>query len=168
MSWEYVLSSIAWSVAGFVIGYFTARTSRDVRRIRQAVAPEERPVNHRPDHGASPRALGVLLVLLALSSVVSIVVFNMHRADVLKCQAEINLDLIAAVHERAAIGDRDREALDDLIMAVFASANMPEKQRERVGRQAMQNYVETIAESKAARERVVLPNPAMYDCGEVT
>jgi hypothetical protein len=162
---EYVLNALAWSLGGFALGYTFAAATRDLHSIKEAVVPEETP-RHAPLRPfIANRALGVLLVVMALITVVAVALATQRRSDISECQAEVNRDLITALAARSKIADNDRAALDALILAIVSNQDLPERKRQRLGREAIDNYVATIAESKEARAKVDMPQPDDYECG---
>lgn len=166
MSPEYVLNALAWSFGGFAVGYFVCATNRDLHSIKEAIVPEQHEPQRQPVRPYIPnRLLGVILVVMAVVTTVAIALATQQRSEVSECQAEVNRDLITALSERSKIADEDRHALDALILAVVANSDLSEKERQRQGREAINNYVKTIAESKAARARVDMPKPTDYECG---
>lgn len=111
----------------------------------------------------SSRLLGVALIVLALASVLGIVVFNAQRAETLACQQRVTGELVDAVRARAAIADRDRQALDRLVLAVITATDRARTEA------ALRAYVDTIERSERARSAVRLPDRDTYrDCGAIT
>lgn len=121
------------------------------------------PIRHDTTGQVVTRWLGVALVLLSLVSVLGIVRFNAHRAETLACQQRVTGELVDAVRARAAIADRDRQALDELVLAVITATDRTRTEA------ALQAYVDTIERSARARRAVRLPDRATYrDCGAIT
>lgn len=157
MNPDYLLAAVGWSLAGFVVGYVTAHV----------LTHKEGFVNDHPRLRpyVPNRTLGVALVLLAILSVVSLAVVSTQRQNVSECQAKVNLGLIRAIEARAKIADDDRRALDDLVLAIVNTADLPETQQQRAVASALQTYTMTITKSRNDRARYRLPTPRDYACG---
>lgn len=164
MSPEYLLHAVAWSVGGFVLGYVVAGVSTDLHTIKEAVVPERKTPRRRLRPYLPDRALGVVLILLAILSVVGIAFFNHDRAERLDCQSRINGELVRTINERTRIYNADRQALDDLILT-FATLRGTEAERRQKSREAFEAYVQTLSESAERRARFPYPDPNEFKCG---
>jgi hypothetical protein len=106
-----VANSIAWFTAGLVIGFLVGRLRREIREIREVVVDGEPPtrVRHHRSGRLGERALGVIVLLLAVATVVQGIVFERQQARVTACQTRFVDDFTDALRVRDRIADEGRE-----------------------------------------------------------
>lgn len=114
---------------------------------------------NRLNRAARSRALGVTLILAALATVFLSATTAMHQRRNAACQARYNAAFAEALTERTRATDRDRAALDRMVIAVATA-----KERGTV-RAALDNYVTDRAAADAERRRHPLPEPPRGRCG---
>jgi hypothetical protein len=105
-----VANSVAWFTAGLVIGFLVGRLRREIHEIREVVVDGEPPtrVRHR-SKWLGERALGVIVLLLAVATVVQGVVFERQQARVVACQTRFVEDFTEALRVRDRIANEARE-----------------------------------------------------------
>lgn len=164
MNWSDVIAALAWSLAGFVVGFLGGRISRDVRDIRNAAVDDDEYTGpdrrrRRPPFGGD-RLLGVFLILLAISTVTLLAVSNAQQRAIVDCQADVNRQLVEAINARGDSAAKDRKALNDMLQAVLTLPT-PEQRRD-----ALVDYLNTSKRTDEERARAPYPDPEDFDCKE--
>lgn len=145
----YVFHSLAWSLAGFVLGWAAGRLGRDVQQTREAVMP-----NHaRPRTRPRPRVhtehiTGAVVVVLALITMVTSVHTTRELQAATECQAHFNDVYRAALVERSESTANVRRAQTD--MATALSAPGAELDNPPV-RDALARYLDAIRRDEQSR-----------------
>ena len=116
----YVINSAAWSGAGFLTGWFIAHTREVVES--ESPVPQSTFVTirgHRITTQRATRLLGVVVILLAVFTVLQTVLAADRLAAVTRCQAKFNADFARVSTIRADLADKDREALNGLLLTIY-------------------------------------------------
>lgn len=160
MSVTDVLSALAWSLAGFMVGYTVCLVTANPPTFGDEPAHQEDPVYTRRRN--SNRIIGWAVVLMSLVTVASLAYSNHAQRAIIDCQTAVNGRLVGAISTRAVIADQDREAINDLITAIAkgSSGNVKayaaiRKASEGVvtagaSRESLDELTRTIAESYTA------------------
>lgn len=98
------------------------------------------------------RALGVVLVALAIASVTSVAVQTVRLGDVTQCQAEYNDAYGKAILARANAARNERQAQRELWRTVL-NPQIPVDDK----RAAFEKYLKTLDEADRVREAAELP-----------
>lgn len=186
----YLMDRAVWTLVGVAIGVvvgYLLRGFQDVRRAAEHAETaayeaaheahkasvethEMKEAMHRNEDGyTDTRAALVMLIVAILVSAMGVVTGfrSISRAD---CLAEYNTKFrqayiarVDANDEATAAADKDREALDTAIVTILA-ATEPDQSR-----QALQDYLESRAESNASRTaaaeaRAANPYPLPPEC----
>jgi hypothetical protein len=168
----YVLLSLFWTLAGLAVGYWLGRLGRlealvstppDPAEPGGLPAPEAVLVSEEVtvvNRGrVMDRVLGLVLVVLAVLSVASSVVFISkqqesidRQAATAACQNAFNRATAASTVERAEAAAKERQGQRQLLAVSFNPSTTPS---ERVA--AYQSYLALLAEADAQRSANPLP-----------
>jgi len=158
---EYVLNSLGWSLVGFLVGWLAASLRRDVSVIKEALVDhdqEQEPpvvVVHHP-HSATAtatRILGIVVALLAVITVGQGVVSARRDAGITECQARYNHQFARAMGVRVNLADRDRRALQTMLVTIYRKRDAPPQERLA----AFQEWVDTVERTERERKDHPLP-----------
>jgi hypothetical protein len=108
-------------------------------------------------HWWGQRAIGVVVILLAIATVAQAVVFERQQARLAACQTRFVEDFTAALRTRAQIGEEDRANLNTLIRDVITA--QPGRARD-----VLAVYLQRQAELEGQRKAVPLPT-LPRECG---
>jgi hypothetical protein len=143
-----LLSALLWSVAGFVIGFFTCWFIFKTPRQRQSEAKTvKNTLKARPEVKRALLGLAILLMLV-LSSV------NYYR--VINCQTDYNKAIAAALNLRSEAQRDEGKAQIELLTASLSG------DRARA-LQETHEYIDAISRLEQVRASNPLPDPP--DCG---
>lgn len=161
---EYVVASLGWSLLGFATGWLAASLRTDVSAIKETVLHEPHEENHErlhlPSVDRATRLLGIVVALLAVVTVVQGVVAQRRIADVAECQAEYNDRFAEALQVRSQLADEDREALHNMLLAVYEQRHDSRAERYRT----FQQWVETTQANERERADHPVPELPKGDC----
>lgn len=160
---EYVISSVGWSLVGFVGGWLVASLRSDVTVIREAVVHDDEHIEHEHElprrADIATRVLGIVVALLAIVTVVQGVVSSRRDAEIVDCQTDFNTEFARVVSLRSELTDADRDALENLMLTLNEQANDRAARRE-----AFDQYVDTIRATRAQRAEHPLPELPKGEC----
>lgn len=189
---NWTLASMAWSVAGLIIGYALGRMSRDVHELREALVDEQDAhddaVGRERRSGEDRRApvqpnrtsqlLGVAIIILAALSVSASAVAVQRQSDQVACQNRYNRSFADALSERSRAADADRAAITRLItvsaqLNTEAQALDPSDPKDAAAYQALQkratqatkDYLDALGEADKRRAANPIPAPPGDLCG---
>lgn len=120
---EYTLTALLWSLGGFLLGYGMGRIVKDVEEVRDAVIPDRpRPKSTRylPSRQT---IIGVLVILIAVSSTTMVFRQADHLQDVTACQAQYNEDFRVALSRRLQASDDEADAQRNLLRTITSTPN---------------------------------------------
>lgn len=164
----YVISSLAWALLGFVVGWAIGRVTRAAALIEEAAMtePTEDPppvrvtwwarVSRRP---TADQLLGLVVVILAVASVIVMAVsVSAQQAEIeraqqsIKCQTRFNQAFAGALNERTAAAARERDGQAALLDAIV----LEPRDRARTA-EAIKIYRAQLEDAKAQRAANPLP-----------
>lgn len=158
-----VLATAAWTVVGFLAGYWFARTASDALLSGEpAMATRHRRLWHSLDGRAIAGLL--ILVMLAVTATGGYLTFREDRAELrqtedrVACQAEFNGAFARALAERNESAAAERAAQRDLLMTLLGTDDEVESQA------AIERYLAALDE--ADTKRAANPLPDRVDCRE--
>lgn len=159
---EYVISSLVWSLIGFAVGWLIASMRTDVKTIREAVVhdDERQERERRIDTHRLSRWLGLVAMLLAVATVVQGVAQQRRLNDISECQTEYNNDFAQSVQQRSALGDEDRNALQEMLLALYRQRDDSTEERLRT----FEEWVATTQRNERERAEHPLPELPKGDC----
>lgn len=105
-----------------------------------------------------PRWLGILVVVMAVVSVVSLVIDSQEDEDRLGCQYEVNRQLIQSQTERTEIAAKERELRLEFTRAMIDTETDSEKDALR------RAYIADMKAQERRREKFPLPAPEETRC----
>lgn len=159
----YVVSSLAWSLAGFLLGWLLATLRQDVRIIRRAVMPNT-PVatwrGHTMTAALATRVLGIIVSVLAIVTVASTFIANDRINDATACQAEYNRRFAEVQNLRARLAQEDRDALQNMLITLYQRRGASQAEQLEV----FQQWVDTVRSSQRERKQNPLPELPRGDC----
>jgi hypothetical protein len=169
-SWDYIVRSVPWSLAGLLIGVFIGRLTVAADAIAAAVQDEETTM---PDPRTPRRrrwritkngvVVGVLVTLGLLTGVQAYV--QGEATDRLaECQATYSNALADALDARFGASSEAQQALDELLSTVSAAAPTPEGGQQV--RQALADYQSKRADAKRAQKDNPYPPAPRDACKE--
>jgi hypothetical protein len=157
----YVVNSLGWSLVGFAVGWLASSTRRDVRRIKEAVVPDD--PGQRPDWshptGTATRWLGVVVAVLAVLTVATGYVTTRRVADVAACQADYNHRFTQVSQLRAQLADGDRAAQQNLLLTIYK-----ERGNQAAQLRAFTAWADTVQRNEVQRKAHPLPELPEGDC----
>lgn len=154
----YVLHSLAWSLAGFVIGWSLGRLGHDVQQTREAVMPNHTRARTRPR--PRPRVhiehvIGAVVVALAVITMLTAIHTTRELQNATRCQQHFNDVYRAALVERSESTANVRRAQTD--MATALSAPGAELDNAPV-RDALARYLDAIRRDEQSRSANPVPD----------
>jgi len=160
-AWAYVFNSLLWSAAGFATGWVIARL-RPTTEPKEPAVPQSTFLSwhgHRLTTQRATRILGVIVIVLAIFTVVQSVVTSERLAHVTRCQARFNSETAKVASLRADLADRDREALNNLLLTIFRKQG-----HEAAQRHAFVSWVHHTEANERERKAHPLPPYPKGDC----
>lgn len=133
----YVVHSLAWSLAGFILGWVLGQFGREVRQIGREVREIERREIGEPMPEPEPRwkrpqiehIVGIVVVILAAITMVTAVASAARLQSVTECQSHFNTTYRNALAERTESTAKVRQAQVDMVVELGAPGsdlNSPE------------------------------------------
>lgn len=123
-----VLTSVNWSLVGFIAGWLAAHEMSFINRTLEATVSVAK--REKPDHAETPgrsRVLGWVVVVLAVVTVAQGSYFTYESSKTAQknterteCQAQFNKDFAAVLVKRAQWADDDKKALNKLLRDLLA------------------------------------------------
>lgn len=150
----YVLHSLAWSLAGFVIGWSLGRLGRDVQQTREAVMPNHTHTRPRPRVHIE-HVVGGVVVALAVITMLTAIHTTRELQAATECQRHFNDVYRAALVERSESTANVRRAQSD--MAAALSAPGAELDNPPV-RDALARYLDAIRRDEQSRSANPVPD----------
>lgn len=151
-----VLAALAWSAAGFILGYLVGRAAREVHEIKEAVVEEktEQPTPKRPQRSRpeTHQVIGIVLVILALGSVMLMTKQLSDRQAEIECRADVLNETISTLDQRGQLASQDRAALDRFMGRVFS----PDATAQ-TARRAYVAYTRAVAANAEERAELAYP-----------
>ena len=99
----------------------------------------------------SQRIVGIVVLVLAMTTVGSTAYYNHEQRQITECQAEFNSQFIDQLRERNTISESDRESLAKLVKSVTNSTSREES------RKALEDYLKTKDKNDAERREHPYP-----------
>lgn len=149
----YVLHSLAWSLAGFVIGWAAGSLGRDVHQTREAIVPSH--ARNRTARVHMGNIIGVVVVALALITLITGVHNTRGLQQATECQARFNDIYRAALIERSESTAHVRRAQTDMANALSAPGaelNSPPV------REVLRRYLNAIRDDENSRTANPIPD----------
>jgi inorganic triphosphatase YgiF len=115
---------------------------------------------HRLTTQNATRIIGIVVLLLAIFTVVQNTRTTHHLNDVTACQADFNHEFAEVVTLRSKLGDQDRKALQDMLLALYRQRNEDAKQRLRT----FEAWVKTTERNERERKQNPLPELPSGEC----
>ena len=153
----YLLHSLAWSAAGFVLGWFLGRLGREVATIGETVMPAHARRSPRRIRLHTEHLIGLVVVLLAACTIAASVVVNARLEKATDCQAAFNAAYSDALAERTEAANNERAAQRELLQAIVHGQASDAEQRRAVARDAMTRYLERLRQVDQQRASNPLP-----------
>lgn len=166
---EYVVSSLGWSLLGFIVGWITASLRKDVTAIKERVMPDEDPARSGPEpdlrdpHTSTDRAtrwLGIIVALLAIVTVTQGVIAQRRIGEVTECQANFNSQFAEATAIRSKLATEDRLALQNMLLSLYRQRGADEARRL----ETFKEWVVTVESNERERQENPLPELPRGDC----
>ena len=114
---SYVISSALWSVAGLAVGYIAGLVT--AARCQREHVPEGMPPPHQQQRFG--RAIGVLVLVMAVVSVCTAAVTIDRQSALVACQTEFNQRFVASLEGRAASATQERAAQRTLLTTQYTT-----------------------------------------------
>lgn len=150
----YVLHSLAWSLAGFVIGWGAGRLGREVQQTREAVMPSHTRPRRRPRVHLE-HVIGAVVALLAVVTMLTSIHTTRQLQTATECQRHFNDVYRSGLVERSESTARVRRAQAE--MAAQLSAPNAELESPPV-RAALGHYLEAIRQDEQNRSQNPVPD----------
>lgn len=150
----YVLHSLAWSLAGFVIGWGAGRLGREVQQTREAVMPNHTRTRPRPRVHLE-HIVGAVVALLAIVTMLTSIHTTRQLQAATQCQKHFNDIYRSALVERSDSTATVRRAQAE--MAVQLSAPDAELDSPPV-RAALGRYLDAIRQDEQNRAQNPVPD----------
>lgn len=160
----YVLHSLMWSGAGFVLGWLLGHLGREVSAMTQfrtgtngnSAARAARP--QWLNYFGLERVIGLVVVVLATITMVVAVSVNSRLERVISCQAQFNSEYGAALTERTQAADQERAAQRKLLVTILSAPPSDPPTRAALSRQAMSEYINALNSADSRRNQNPLPH----------
>lgn len=150
----YVLHSLAWSLAGFVIGWGAGRLGREVQQTREAVMPNHTRTRPRPRVHLE-HIIGAVVALLAIVTMLTSIHTTRELQAATQCQKHFNDIYRSALVERSDSTATVRRAQAE--MAAQLSAPNAELDSAPV-RAALTRYLDAIRQDEQSRSQNPVPD----------
>ena len=156
-----LMSGVAYSLFGFLVGWVVGHEAQVIEEIREAVMDEHEDHTKKetkkrwtlPNKWNQPKFLGTVVVLLSLFTVMQTAYFTYQQRTVTECLADFNSDVSEVQNTRARWADEDRGALIDFFKTQSEDSQpTPEKTEE-----AFQTLIETYDLNTVRRAATPLP-----------
>lgn len=154
-----LLTSVSWSLIGFLVGWLVGREMLFISQIREAIVPQDE--RERTDHKVTPekrsRLLGFIVVLLALFSVAQGSFYAYESEKKSACQAQFNNDFARVATARSQWADDDKKALNKMLSDLLSA-------KPGQGRTILEKYIEATERTDKLRAENPLPKLEDRDC----
>ena len=161
--WADLSCRLAWSLAGFLLGYLLGRAGREIHEVKEAVVTDTQcPTESRRRPGVfgfvQTQWFGAILIILAVATV-SVSGYTLNKQGrLLDCQTAYNIAYADALKERTMAAGTDRQATRDMVGTIAGIEAVPAEQRRGVYQSALTKFLTTTANADAQRNRNPLPS----------
>lgn len=152
--WSSLVQSLAWSMLGFVLGYFLGRATGEVHIVNVKTDEDYRVPNHR----RFDVVVGTSVIILSILSVILASMAISRRGDQVACQSQYNAAVADALRARTEAANEDRTALTKLVSGVAQSKSSEDTLR------ALNQYLATTRKTEQDRAETPLPDPLREVC----
>lgn len=160
-SWDYIIQSFPWALAGILVGWFMGRSTVAVESIAEAVKGDTVDTTvKRRRRPTSMAVLGVVVVVLGVFTAVQGYVQGAATARLAECQQAYSNGFADALDARSKATVEAQDALDEFLTTVAHITPAPEAQAKFQA--AFSEYLDKRAAAKKAQKEHPFP-PAPRD-----
>jgi hypothetical protein len=177
----YILSSIAWSVFGFITGYITCKVVTNARltEVEMEERRDRRRRNRRKDDAPVPvvvespvaisttdgrsgrrwlrdKIFEAVFITLAVLAIVQGLFVQKQLSDKTNCQSNYNLQVAQAVTARATIADRESELINEdrsALLQLITTITSPAGSTPQEQRAAVEDALQQYLKTEANIEK---------------